>query len=567
MDSEKLPRSRPSSADETSDETITETADEGNDITEKTIGDKETEEANPISTVSTREPQYLEGLQLVLVIACVTLVCFLVLLDTSIIATAIPRITDQFQSLPDVGWYGGAYQLAGAALQPLSGKMYTYFDNKITFLGFFALFELGSLICGVATSSTMLIVGRGVAGLGMSGLMNGALTIVAGAVPLHKRAALIGIIMGFCQLGVVCGPLLGGAFTEYTTWRWCFYINLPIGGVVSVLLFFTRIPDQMVKPKAREVLPRLHHYLDLVGFAVFAGAAIQILLALQWGGVDQPWKSATIIGLFLGGAGTFVAWGLWNSHKGDSALIPFSLVKQRVVWSAALTQLFIFTNLFVSAFFLPIYFQAVKGVSPFRAGVYVLPSILSQLVTAVTSGILVGKLGYYLPWALASAVLASIGAGLLGSLEPHTSTAKWIGFQVIAGAGRGFGMQMPILAMQAYVKPKDIPVGQAFLSFSQLIGIAVFVVVGNTMFGELLRSGLTKYAPHADAQHIVASGATAFRSFVSAEDLPGVLIAYAKAVTAPLYLASAAAALAFFSSWGMGWVDIRKKKTPPRGDV
>lgn len=157
---------------------------------------------------------------------------------------------------------------------------------------------------------------------------------------------------------------------------------------MSVLLVFTRIPDQITKPKVRDILPKLHHYLDLVGFAVFAGASIQILLALQWGGNEKPWKSATIIGLFLGGAGTFVAWGFWNSYKGDSALIPFSLVKQRVVWSSALTQMFVFTNLFLCAFFLPIYFQAVKGVSPFTAGIYILPSILSQLVTAVSSGFL-----------------------------------------------------------------------------------------------------------------------------------------------------------------------------------
>jgi hypothetical protein len=128
-------------------------------------------------------------------------------------------------------------------------------------------------------------------------------------------------------------------------------------------------------------------------------------------------------------------------------------------------------------------------------------------------------------------------------------------------------MQMPILALQASVKPKQIPVGQAFLSFSQLMGIAVFVVVGNTMFDELLKSGLEKYAPNVDAQTVVASGATAFRSFVSPADLPGVLTAYAKALNAPLYLASAAAGLAFFSSWGMGWVDIRKKKAPLKGDV
>ena len=121
--------------------------------------------------------------------------------------------------------------------------------------------------------------------------------------------------------------------------------------------------------------------------------------------------------------------------------------------------------------------------------------------------------------------------------------------------------------MQARVKPKEIPVGQAFLSFAQLIGIAVFVVVGNTIFGELLRSGLGKYAPNVNAQAVISAGATAFRSFIGPADLPGVLVAYAKAVTAPLYLASAAAALAFFSSWGMGWVDIRQKKAPLKTDV
>jgi hypothetical protein len=257
--------------------------------------------------------------------------------------------------------------------------------------------------------------------------------------------------------------LIGGAFTEYSTWRWCFYVNLPVGGVVTVLLVFLRIPDSIVKPKAREILPKLHQYLDLVGFVVFAGAAIQILLALQWGGVESPWKSATIIGLFLGGGATLVAWGFWNAHKGDSALIPFSFVRQRVVWSAALTHMLIFTNVFVSSFFLPIYFQAVKGKTPFMAGVYILPSILSQLVAAVSSGILgklslskharlrgrltrkcttVGKLGYYLPWALASGLLASIGSGLLGTLDANTPAARWIGFQILAGAGRGFGMQM-----------------------------------------------------------------------------------------------------------------------------
>ncbi|RKU43002.1 hypothetical protein DL546_002596 [Coniochaeta pulveracea] len=332
--------------------------------------------------------EYLHGVQLVTVTACVTLVAFLTLLDTAIVATAVPRITDTFHSLKDVGWYAGAYQLGSAVLQPLSGRLYTLFNTKWTFLAFFAVFELGSLICGVATSSTMLIVGRAVSGLGSAGIMNGGLTVIASVVPLHKRAQLTGIMMGCCQMGIVCGPLLGGVFTQEVTWRWCFYINLPIGGAVAAFLFLIHIPEQMKKPQPRAVLPQLHRLLDPVGFVLLSAASVQLLLALQFGGSQFPWDSATVIGLFCGSGATYFIWAGWNYRMGDAAMIPVSMAKKRVVWSAALTQMLFFINTFMQAFFLPIYFQAVKGSSPLMAGVYMLPNIGMQIITAVSSGIL-----------------------------------------------------------------------------------------------------------------------------------------------------------------------------------
>lgn len=167
-----------------------------------------------------------------------------------------------------------------------------------------------------------------------------------------------------------------------------FYINLPIGGAVAVFLVFSRIPDQTQKPDPMSVLKQLHRKLDLVGFALFAPAPIQLLLALQYGGHQFAWKSATVIGLFCGSAGTLALWAVWNYRKGDEALIPWSMAKKQAVWSSSLTQLFLFSTMIIISYFLPIYFQAAKGASPVMSGVYTLAGILSQLFAAVISGIL-----------------------------------------------------------------------------------------------------------------------------------------------------------------------------------
>lgn len=171
-----------------------------------------------------------------------------------------------------------------------------------------------------------------------------------------------------------------------------FYINLPIGAVSAILLMLIQIPEHLVQTGTHEskkaTLLSTLHKLDLLGFVLFAPAAIQFLLALEWGGVRYAWGSAMVIGLFCGAAGTFAVFLAWEYYKGDDAMIPFSMLKQRVVWSSCLTVGFFFGSMLVLTYYLPIYFQAVKGVSPSKSGVYVLPGILSQLMMAVTSGIL-----------------------------------------------------------------------------------------------------------------------------------------------------------------------------------
>jgi hypothetical protein len=206
------------------------------------------------------------------------------------------------------------------------------------------------------------------------------------------------MMMALSQTGIVLGPLLGGAFTHFATWRWCFLVNLPIGFVVVTGLLLVRIPDQASKPRPWTVLRRLHLELDLPGFALLAPAAVQLLLALSWGGTKYAWNSESIIGLFCGSGVTALAWLAWNLYRGDDALIPFSILRVRATWSGALTQCFLLTIVYCVSFFLPIYFQAVRGASPMMSGVYILPGIISQLLMTATGGRL-GKDRFLALWA------------------------------------------------------------------------------------------------------------------------------------------------------------------------
>ncbi|CEJ54273.1 hypothetical protein PMG11_00592 [Penicillium brasilianum] len=511
-------------------------------------------------SIKNEEREYITGLKLGMVLVAVTLVCFLVLLDTSIIVIAIPVITTQFHSLEDLGWYGSSYQIASACLQPLAGRIYTNFRTKWAFLSFFFVFELGSLLCGLATSSKMLIVARAVAGLGSAGLINGSLTIVSSSVPLHKSPPLIGIMMGFCQLGVALGPILGGAFTEYTTWRWCFYINLPIGALVAFLLVFIDIPDQAAKPPFKQVFNTITHKLDLTGFVLFAPAAIQLLLALEYGQSQYSWNSATVIGLFCGAGGTFILFLLWEYRQGDQAMIPLSMVAKRNVWSSCGMMMSIFVVLLCTTYYLPVYFQAIQNKSPMLSGVYLLPSILSQLAVAVTSGALIGKMGYYLPWAVICGILISIGGGLLSTLTPTTTTGKWVGYQILAGVGRGAGFQTPIIAVQNTLPPSQISIAMSILMFIQTLSGAVFLTFADVIFSTGLKSLIPKYAPDVSPQVVIAAGATGIRDVVSVQNLSGVLKAYAKSVDHVFYMVAAMGVCGFIFSFGMGWKDVRKKK-------
>ncbi|KAI1281633.1 major facilitator superfamily domain-containing protein [Xylaria sp. FL0933] len=505
---------------------------------------------------------HISGYKLVVVVASVALSCFLMLLDNLIVSTAIPSITDTFHSLQDIGWYASAYQFGSAAPQLLTGKIYTLFDTKWTFLAFFGTFELGSLLCGAAISSSMLIVGRAIAGFGAAGIIVGALTIISSCVPKDRRPALLSITMGFNQLGLVAGPVIGGVLTSFSNWRWCFYINLPVGAIAAVAIILLRIPQQTAKPPARLVVRQLHRHLDLIGFVLFAPAVLQLLLALQYGGNQFPWNSSRVIGLFAGSAANFIVWFIWNRRKGNGALLPYAMIGRTAVWASGVYQGLLMAAVYGGIYFLPIYFQAINGASPLLSGVYLLPTILPQLVTAASSGLIISKIGYVMPLGFFSSTVLSVASGLYSLLQPGSPKAEWVGFQIIGGIGSGAGLQVAVNAIQAVTTGKELSSAMAFMVFAQSLGPAIALALYNVIFDASLRMQLAGRAPDVDTEAIINAGATGYRSLVQPGDLSAVLQAYANSIHRVFFLVAALAASASIFVCGMGWRDVRKKCGP-----
>lgn len=536
-----------------------ETADDSlraSDTAEKTEAN-DTAEGTGAQATEENEDKYPKGWTLTLLFTALCLGVFLTSLDNSILATAIPKITDNFHSLNDVSWYASAYLLTSCAFQPTLGRVYSVFSVKWTFLISLAVFEIGSAICGAAPSSLALIVGRAVAGCGSSGIFSGGLTILGFSVPLRKRPIFVGIFSAMFGLASVLGPILGGAFTDsYLTWRWCFYINLPLGGVALLLIIFFFKPPvrEAEKLSFKEKMKRM----DFIGASLLVPGVVCLLLALQWGGTKFLWRSPQIIGLLCGFAGIILIFIAVQFYVGEKATLPIRLLRQRTVACASIYVFFVGFALFILVFFLPIYFQSVQGSSAIKSAYQNLALLLGVTVMTILSGVGATLLGYTVPFMVFGSVLFTIGCGLVHTLTVGSPTREWIGYQLLAAFGAGFGLTLPVIAVQSVVPTEDIPVGSALVAFSQLLGGALSVAIAQNVFFNSLTSNLLPLG--ISAAQLQAAGASNLAKSVPAHLLPAVLQQYANALQATFIVPIAGAAAAFLVSFGIEWVNIKGKK-------
>ncbi|KJK79802.1 hypothetical protein H634G_04041 [Metarhizium anisopliae BRIP 53293] len=479
--------------------------------------------------------------------------------DGTIITTAIPRITADFNTVRDVGWYGSAYLMVMTAFQPFFGRLFSIFPLRPVYIAAIGIFSLGSLICAVSPSSPVFILGRAVAGLGGAGIFTGSLLIIAASVPLRLRPAFFGGIGAVAGVATISGPLLGGAFTDRVTWRWCFYINLPVSAVpVATLLLFYKPPDRGHRQKL-SLLQTLRALL-LPDTALLVASTVSLFLALKWGGSEYPWNSGRVIALLVVFALLLLAFLFVQYLRGKDGFLPLAMFKQRTVAFGAWFIFCLSSALFTMSYFVPFWFQAVKGTSAEQSGISTLPLIVGLSLCEFLGGALITAIGYYSPMLYLSSVLMAVGAGLASTLRPSSGHSHWIGYLAVFGIGAGLGNQVPQMALQVVLPADELAVGTGFLSFAQSFGGALFTSVGQNLLSNFLVQNLAELAPNLDPREVIDAGATGFRRVVPKDDVAAVVLSYNEALTVTYRAAAVMGALTIIGALGVEWKSVKTKK-------
>jgi EmrB/QacA subfamily drug resistance transporter len=419
-----------------------------------------------------------------LIFSALLLVLLLASLDQTIVSTALPTIVGDLGGLNHLSWVVTAYLLTATVAGPLYGKLGDLFGRKLVLQAAIVIFLVGSGLCGLAQGMTELILFRALQGLGAGGLIVVTLAVVGDIIPPRERGKYQGYFGAVFGVSTIIGPLLGGFFVDNLTWRWIFYVNLPIGIVALAVIgiaFRTRADH-------------LRHHMDYLGAAMLAGALTSIVLFTSLGGTTWAWGSWQIVSLVVASI-VFLPAFILVERRAAEPILPLTLFKERTFAVTSAVGFIVGFALFGAITFLPLYLQITKGSSPTRSGLELTPLMAGVLVTSILSGNLITRWGRYKPFPIAGTALMAVGLFLLSRLQVGTPTWQVLGGAVVLGLGLGMVMQVLVLAVQNAVDPRNMGVATAGSTLFRQIGGSIGVSIFGSIFANRLAAELASRLP------------------------------------------------------------------------
>jgi EmrB/QacA subfamily drug resistance transporter len=413
--------------------------------------------------------------QILVVFSGLMLGMLLAALDQTIVATALPTIVGELGGLDHLSWVVTAYLLTSTASAPLYGKISDLYGRKIVFQTAISIFLVGSILSGLSQNMVQLIGFRALQGLGAGGLMVMAMTIIGDIVSPRERGKYQGYIGSVFAVSSVAGPLLGGFLVDNLSWRWVFYINVPIGlAALAVTGVVLKIP-----------FTRSERKIDYAGAALLVGAVTCALLVTVWGGSEYAWTSPTILG--IGAAAILLTAGfLFQETRAPEPILPLRLFKNRVVAITSAAGLIVGLGLFGAIIFLPLFLQIVTGVSATDSGLLLIPLMAGLLTTSIASGRLITRTGRYKHYPIIGSSIMAVALFLLSTMSPETTVWVVMGYMLLLGFGVGLVMQVLVIAIQNAVNRSDLGVATSSSQFFRSLGGSF----GAALFGAVLSSRL-----------------------------------------------------------------------------